>query len=501
MGPARVVSKNPLDADAPPPAEPAVNNGSRKRRRESPAASTLGATPSSAANGDTAVKKTQQLPSSTATPRSLQNTPAQASSAMKTPAAASSTAGRPAWPSGRNESAVQDPMTKCRACAQTGNYCLNGDESAGFPCDSCRKRGARCNWNLEGARVLYTKKAAALFTDGVAGVRKVIPASKGTPQSTQNRMFVQVAPGSLDGVDDSGDEAEAGDMDNDEVDDDEPAWRARKRPMRSLFRNQSRDSSAEPGTRQNIVTLRVRPTLLQQILHGKSAALNRAPALRPHIGPGQGASASRPGYAASSSSTPATQTRLPIIQDRGQAQPVPGPSWDDASASRPSQPAPLSDMPATHARLPSANDLEMEDWEVAPGRIRAAVSEMPESKCRPPDLLRDLQLTTGSSSYSLDIAFSNPYLTSNQNIIVDESLSFRVEVIHPGQTRRFEADRDVVKICSLGAGKLRVRIEGEPEFAIGPSGMFKIKPGVSCAVENRIYADSVLHISSVHKGM
>ncbi len=78
-----------------------------------------------------------------------------------------------------------------------------------------------------------------------------------------------------------------------------------------------------------------------------------------------------------------------------------------------------------------------------------------------------------------------------------DRISFHIEIVQPGQTHRFAPDQEVMRVCSLASGKLRVRVKGEPEFVIGPRGMFKLKPGVACAVENRLYLDSVLHISSL----
>ncbi|TPX12781.1 uncharacterized protein E0L32_000958 [Thyridium curvatum] len=125
----------------------------------------------------------------------------------------------------------------------------------------------------------------------------------------------------------------------------------------------------------------------------------------------------------------------------------------------------------------TAETLEMEDWEMAPGRIRSVAS--------------------GSID---NIAFSNPYLTTNQAVPVDDGIAFRVEVVRAGQSRRLGPEQGATRICSLAAGKLRVRVDGEApaaQFSIGPHGMFKLKPGVGATVENRLYIDSVLHISSV----
>ncbi|KAI6377881.1 hypothetical protein MCOR25_002397 [Pyricularia grisea] len=122
-----------------------------------------------------------------------------------------------------------------------------------------------------------------------------------------------------------------------------------------------------------------------------------------------------------------------------------------------------------------AEALEMEGWEVGPGRIRS-------------------QQDDGES-----IAFSNAYLfgTNGSSVAVADGISFHVDVIRPGTRRTFEGDSATTRICSLASGKLKVRMQGEGELTLGPNGMFKIRPGVACTVENRVYLDCILHVSSV----
>ncbi len=52
-------------------------------------------------------------------------------------------------------------------------------------------------------------------------------------------------------------------------------------------------------------------------------------------------------------------------------------------------------------------------------------------------------------------------------------------------------------MCLLVSGKVKVRFQDEPEFIMGQQGMFRINPGRTCAVENRLYINAVLHISSM----
>ncbi|KAK2001065.1 hypothetical protein LX36DRAFT_679258 [Colletotrichum falcatum] len=124
--------------------------------------------------------------------------------------------------------------------------------------------------------------------------------------------------------------------------------------------------------------------------------------------------------------------------------------------------------------LMPSNILEMEDWEVAPGRLRDGRSESPTN-----------------------VAFSNSYLTTNQTVTVSEDVSFNVIVIKPGDSHHWPAEAGKVRICSLAVGKLRVKLDNTDPFQMGPNGMFKLKPGMSCTVENRLYIDAVVHVTTV----
>ncbi|KAL0943192.1 uncharacterized protein CTRU02_201078 [Colletotrichum truncatum] len=121
-----------------------------------------------------------------------------------------------------------------------------------------------------------------------------------------------------------------------------------------------------------------------------------------------------------------------------------------------------------------AEMLEMEDWEVAPGRVRDEQSEIPTN-----------------------VAFSNAYLTSNQAVTVSEDIAFNVLVIKPGASHQWTEEEDKVRICSLAVGKVNVNLGKTEPFQIGPNGMFKLKPGVACLIENRMYIDAVVHVTSV----
>ncbi|KAF4970849.1 hypothetical protein FSARC_2215 [Fusarium sarcochroum] len=116
-------------------------------------------------------------------------------------------------------------------------------------------------------------------------------------------------------------------------------------------------------------------------------------------------------------------------------------------------------------------ELEMEDWEVAPGRMK-------------------------DESSSENIAFSNSYLTSGQPVTVSEDVSFNVIVLKPGSASHWKVEDDKLRTCSVATGKVRVTM-GEQTFQLGPNGMFVIRPGQACKVENRLYLDSVVHCTTI----
>ncbi|OIW25148.1 hypothetical protein CONLIGDRAFT_83137 [Coniochaeta ligniaria NRRL 30616] len=128
---------------------------------------------------------------------------------------------------------------------------------------------------------------------------------------------------------------------------------------------------------------------------------------------------------------------------------------------------------------PSNTDgMEIEDWELAPGRLRSTA-------------------TPEDGEPAENIAFSKAYLTANQSVRVTQDVSFRVDVVACGTSLRWAATPDRMRICSVGAGKVKVRIQGEEEFDLGPHGMFRLLPGRSCVVLNRLYGSAVLHVTEV----
>ncbi|KAF4809275.1 hypothetical protein CGCSCA5_v011502 [Colletotrichum siamense] len=150
-------------------------------------------------------------------------------------------------------------------------------------------------------------------------------------------------------------------------------------------------------------------------------------------------------------------------------------AYDSAPALTSStKPAPAAIVPPNAGQTMPAELLDMEEWEIAPGRVRDDQSQEPTN-----------------------VAFSNAYLTSNQAVSVSEDIAFNVIVIKPGGSHRWTDEEDKVRICSVAVGKVKVKLDMTDPFQIGPNGMFKLKPGTSCSIENRTYIDAIIHVTSV----
>lgn len=129
--------------------------------------------------------------------------------------------------------------------------------------------------------------------------------------------------------------------------------------------------------------------------------------------------------------------------------------------------------------LPTNTDeMEIEDWELAPGLLR---SKAPQDDNEPAE----------------NIGYSRTYLTAAQSVRVNEDTTVRVEVVGSGSTLRWAATPDRIRCGFVVAGKVKVRVEGEDEFDLGPQGMFRLLPGKSCVVLNKLYGNATLHVTEV----
>ncbi|KAK9792801.1 hypothetical protein SCARD494_06669 [Seiridium cardinale] len=117
--------------------------------------------------------------------------------------------------------------------------------------------------------------------------------------------------------------------------------------------------------------------------------------------------------------------------------------------------------------------LPMEDWEIAPGRIRH------------------------NSENSLEnVAFSAAYLAHGEPVSIGPGVGFHVLVVKPGTSHRFEPIASRLRLCSIAGGKVRVKTVDQ-EFHLGPNGMFQVKPDTSCVVDNRLYGNATIHVTEM----
>ncbi|KAJ3474197.1 hypothetical protein NLG97_g9950 [Lecanicillium saksenae] len=134
----------------------------------------------------------------------------------------------------------------------------------------------------------------------------------------------------------------------------------------------------------------------------------------------------------------------------------------------------ISPGPPTQASYPShqhSSQLQMEDWEMAPGRMV-------------------------DSTHGENIGYSNAYLNGREPVTVSEDVAFNVVTIKPGDKERWEVHESQLRTCSVAAGKIEVKI-GSNKFDAGPNSMFIIRPGETCVVTNKLYGDATIHCTTI----
>lgn len=83
---------------------------------------------------------------------------------------------------------------------------------------------------------------------------------------------------------------------------------------------------------------------------------------------------------------------------------------------------------------------------------------------------------------------------------MSRDVTFEVKSIKSGHNLELEADQNKTRYCALASGKLYISVEDQEPFTIGPHGLFKVAPGSTAKIQNRLYIDSVLHISTFADG-
>ncbi|KID85717.1 Cupin, RmlC-type [Metarhizium guizhouense ARSEF 977] len=128
-------------------------------------------------------------------------------------------------------------------------------------------------------------------------------------------------------------------------------------------------------------------------------------------------------------------------------------------------------LPIKHHGQFGTPEYEMEDWEIAPGRV------------------------TNEDS-SRNIAYSGAFLTSSTPITISHDIDFNILTIRPGQIYNVPVQKGKIQVFSVASGKLKVTTGGKV-VQLGPNGVFPVRPGEKCVIENRIYFEAVVHCTTV----
>ncbi|KAG8408605.1 hypothetical protein J3458_019630 [Metarhizium acridum] len=128
-------------------------------------------------------------------------------------------------------------------------------------------------------------------------------------------------------------------------------------------------------------------------------------------------------------------------------------------------------LPVKHQGQFGPPEYEMEDWEIAPGRLL-------------------------NEDSSRNIAYSGAFLTSSTPITISHDIDFNVLTIRPGQIYNVPTQKDKIQVFSVASGKLRLTIGGKV-VQLGPNGAFPVRPGEKCVIENRIYFEAMVHCTTV----
>jgi len=75
-------------------------------------------------------------------------------------------------------------------------------------------------------------------------------------------------------------------------------------------------------------------------------------------------------------------------------------------------------------------------------------------------------------------------------------MTFQMIEIQAGASHRWPADDSRMRVCSVARGIIRVKLH-DTEFPIGPNGMWKVKQGTVCTVENPFYLGAVIHVTTI----
>ncbi|RYP49145.1 hypothetical protein DL768_005079 [Monosporascus sp. mg162] len=124
-----------------------------------------------------------------------------------------------------------------------------------------------------------------------------------------------------------------------------------------------------------------------------------------------------------------------------------------------------------------ASGRALDDWEIAPGRIRAASG--------------------------VNIAFSGSFLRHNlQPPVVHRgsscSLGLNITTVRSAASHYWKPDIQAARLCTVTVGTVLVELE-DKKFPSGPNAAFLIPVGSACKIQNRWADDATIHIVSINE--
>ncbi|RYP23030.1 hypothetical protein DL765_001285 [Monosporascus sp. GIB2] len=141
-------------------------------------------------------------------------------------------------------------------------------------------------------------------------------------------------------------------------------------------------------------------------------------------------------------------------------------SSGSSASSTMAPPTPVSAVSPQHR---CRDALELEDWEIAPGRVRSGKH---------------------------NIAFSTTFLRMAKPVPVHPGIGFHVVTLHPGTTFSLEPLSGKIRIVSIAKGKVHLRISNADgaELTVNADGVAKVPPDTACVLENRLSIGATLHV-------
>lgn len=94
-----------------------------------------------------------------------------------------------------------------------------------------------------------------------------------------------------------------------------------------------------------------------------------------------------------------------------------------------------------------------------------------------------------------EIAFSSVRLGTPKGIVAG-NISLKLHCLSAGTRHLWEAAEQQERMCSVSAGKLKVKMASET-FIVGKNSAWYIPAGQQCLVQNTYYEQAAVHVTTV----